>query len=97
MLGGIYEISMPEYVCPFKLGQIVTLDLSSTEMQIYTHEEKLKYWGELGYGQERPKFYIFIADLIPATGHCVLADLATGEIKAMWHTDLFRAAEEREL
>ena len=43
------------------------------------------------------KLFIFLGEIPNAPGHCVLADLDTGKIEGMWHTDNFREATEEEV
>jgi len=42
------------------------------------------------------KMFIFLGEVPQTPGHCILADLSTGKILGMYHTDDFREAREDE-
>jgi len=59
-------------------------------------QDKIKYYGSLGYGSEKPKLFVFLTEIKNAPGHCVLADLDDGKIEVMRHTSDFREVNEDE-
>lgn len=65
-----------------------------------SEEERVKYYGPLGYGAEKPKLFVFMTAILDAkgsdTGHCVLVSLDNQQIETMRHTCEFREASENE-
>ena len=43
------------------------------------------------------KIFVFLGEIIQCPNHCILADLITGAIIGMYHTDNFRKAKENEI
>jgi hypothetical protein len=43
------------------------------------------------------KTFIFLGEIPNVPGHCLIADLYTGEVSGMHHTDNFREATEEEV
>jgi hypothetical protein len=43
------------------------------------------------------RVFVFLGEIKQCTGHCILADLSTGKIIGMYHTDNFREATEDEI
>ena len=43
------------------------------------------------------KMFVFLGEIPQCPGHCILADLDTGNIVGMYHTDNFREATEDEV
>ena len=89
----------------FKPGTVVVLDKEKFENLSMTHEKKLKYYGDLGYGQDHPHFFVFLCEItvqdklydIPlSTGHCLLVSLQNQKVETMRHPDDFRAVTEDE-
>jgi len=82
----------------FKTGTVVVFDPLSFNPAFWdklSEEDRLKYYGPLGYGSEKVKFFVYICD-INDSGHCVLVDMDTGLNVLMRHTCNFRAATEDE-
>ena len=61
-----------------------------------SEEDRIKYYGALGYGQQKPKHFTFLCHHRPQHGHCVLIDMDTGKIEVMRHTDDFDLVSEDE-
>ena len=69
-----------------------------------SEEDRVKYYGTLGYGSEKKKLFVFMTRIFAYdescerrdTGHCVLVDLSDGHIETMRHTNEFRHATEEE-
>lgn len=59
-----------------------------------SEEIRVKYYGPLGYGQDRPKHFTFICHHQPQNGHCVLIDMDTRKIEIMRHTAEFDLVDE---
>ena len=59
-------------------------------------EDRIKYYGSLGYGSDKKKFFVFLTEIKNAPGHCVLVDLDDGHIETMRHTSDFRQVTEEE-
>lgn len=66
----------------------VVFEKGSCDSDIYEEHYKEKF---------ENKLFIFLGEIPNAPGHCVLADLDTGKIEGMWHTDNFREATEEEV
>jgi hypothetical protein len=52
-----------------------------------------KYYRDIFEG----KTFVFLGEIKQCDGHCILADLKTGKILGMYHTENFREATEDEL
>ena len=48
-----------------------------------------KKWADEYRSKFDGKVFIFLGEIPQAPGHCVLADLKTGYVEAMYHTDNF--------
>ena len=67
-------------------------------------EDRIKYYGPLGYGSEKKKLFVFLTSIFEFddalgrrdTGHCVLVDLDDGHVETMRHTEEFRRATGEE-
>lgn len=82
----------------FKTGDVVVFD-PSTFIGSFSEEHKLKYYGDLGYGVNKPKLFVFLCHIRfqgKKIGHCALVDIKSGEIKVMVHESNFRLAHEEE-
>lgn len=91
-------------------GDVVTLDLET--IKDYSDEDKQKYYWYLGYGEEKPRMFVFITRIYSQhewehrpgkmkkhrvdSGHCVLMDMDTQKLVSMAHTVNLRHAEESE-
>lgn len=83
----------------FEIGDTVVFDPDSFDMDYWdtlSEEAKIIFWGELGYGEPTPKLLVFMCELSPQSGHCVLMELESGKMHNMRHTDNFRKATEEE-
>lgn len=83
----------------FTQGTVVVFDPTSFNPDFWnklSEKEKLKYYGPLGYGSDKKKFFVFITEIKNAPGHCVLADLDDGRIEVMRHISDFREVSEEE-
>jgi hypothetical protein len=83
----------------FKPGTIVVFDPDSFNPKYWdnlSEDDRVKYYGALGYGQERLKFFAFLCEIKNAPGHCVLVSLDDQTIETMRHTDDFREVDEEE-
>ena len=61
-----------------------------------SENDRIKYYGSLGYGLEKKKFFVFLTEIKNAPGHCVLVDLDDGRIEVMRHSSDFREVNEDE-
>lgn len=83
----------------FKIGEVVVFNPDSFSDEFWnglSEEKKIKYFGDLGYGQDKLKFFVYITGIIDAPGHCVLISLSDQKVETMRHTDDFRRAREDE-
>lgn len=83
----------------FSHGTVVVFDPTSFNPAFWDklpEQEKIKYYGSLGYGSEKKKFFVFLTEIKNAPGHCVLVDLDDGRIEVMRHTSDFREVNEDE-
>lgn len=86
----------------FKRGAVVVFEpknLNKEWWDAQTEEDLIKWYGPLGYGQEKKKLFVFLAEILDSdgypSGHCVLAEL-NDKIVTMRHTSDFRKATEDE-
>lgn len=88
-------------------GDVVTLDLST--LGNYSDEDKRKYYWPLGYGEDKPRMFVFITRIYSQmkwgkkmkshrvdSGHCIIMDMDTRKFESMVHTANLRHAEEDE-
>ena len=83
----------------FKRGTVVVFDPRNFNKKYWkglSEEDRIKYYGPLGYGAEKPKFFVFITEIRNAPGHCVLISLDDQSIETMRHTSDFREVREDE-
>ncbi len=82
----------------FKTGDVITLDLDTISNM--SEEDKIKYYGVLGYGSKKPKLYTYITNIKAAggycSGHCILISLSDQSIETMRHIEDFRKATDEE-
>jgi len=98
--------------CTFHPGDVVVFEPNNFNQEYWnglTEEEKIKYYGALGYGEEKMKLFVFLCEVFQApdqhgvqygSGHCILATLghnADRRIEMMRHTSDFRLATEEEV
>jgi hypothetical protein len=84
----------------FRSGDTVVFDPESFNPDYWnglSEKDKIKYYGPLGYGEDKLKTFTFITEMHPQTGHCILIDIATGKIETMRHTSNFRLADDEEV
>lgn len=94
----------------FKNGDVVVWDgpnqLNPDYWNDLSEEDRIKYYGPLGYGQEKPKLFVYLTSIMdPVTepytyrypsGHCVLVSLDDQKIETMRHDIEFRLATDEE-
>lgn len=83
----------------FKKGTVVVFDPESFNKDFWknlSEEDKIKYYGSLGYGTNKKKFFVFLTEVRNAPGHCLLVDLDDGHIETMRHIYNFREVKEDE-
>ena len=83
----------------FKLGDTVVFDHTTLNEEWWNklpEEDKIKYYGPLGYGRDRPVLFTFICEHSPQTGHCMLVNMENQQIETMRHTENFRLATDDE-
>lgn len=87
----------------FKRGTVVVFEPNNFNPEYWkglSEEDKIKYYGPLGYGAEKPKLFVFLSKINDEhgndTGHCVLVSLDDQRIETMRHTNDFRKATDEE-
>lgn len=83
----------------FTPGTVVVFEPKNFNPEFWnklSEQEKIDYYGPLGYGSTKPKFFVFLAEIKNAPGHCVLVDLDDNRIETMRHTTDFREVNEDE-
>lgn len=84
----------------FKFGDVVAFDPSNFNPEYWDNlpeSDRIKYYGALGYGSKSLKAFVFITEIKPTPGHCVLIDMDDGHIEMMRHISDFRKVKEEEL
>lgn len=84
----------------FKPGTAVVFEPKNLNQEWWekqTEEDLLKWYGPLGYGQEKQKVFVFLCEIRQAPGHCVLVSLDDQKVLTMRHTDNFREATDEEI
>lgn len=88
----------------FKQGTVVVWDPTKFNPSYWnklSEEDRLKYYGDLGYGQKKPKLFVFLTEILDSdgddSGHCVLISLSDQKVETMRHTSEFRKATDEEL
>lgn len=71
-----------------RINSFVVFDRSSCSIEVYE-----KYYGKI-FGE---KLFVFLGEIPQCPGHCILADLFTGRVIGMYHTENFREATENEI
>ena len=77
----------------FEPGTVVVFDPESFDEEYWSalsEDQKLTYFGKLGYGSDEPVQFIFLCEIRQAPGHCVLLPMAGGTPVTMMHTDNFK-------
>ena len=83
----------------FEPGTVVVFDPRNFNPEYWkglSEEDRIKYYGPLGYVAARPKFFVFLCEIRNAPGHCVLVSLNDQKIETMRHTSDFREVDEEE-
>ncbi len=87
----------------FRPGTVVVWDHSNFSKEYWdnlSEEDRVKYYGVLGYGREKPKLFVYLCEIWAAegysSGHCVLVDMEDQHIETMRHTCEFRPATDEE-
>jgi hypothetical protein len=84
----------------FKLGDVVAFDYNNFNPEYWDNlpeADRIKYYGPLGYGAKSLKTFVFVTEMKPQDGHCVLIDMDDGHIEIMRHTSDFRKCKDEEL
>ena len=81
---------------PLRPGDTVVWDQETLNMENTSEEDRIKYYGDLGYGQEKPVLFTFVCHHHPQNGHCVLINMSNQKVETMRHTSEFRLVEEDE-
>lgn len=61
-----------------------------------SEENRIKYYGSLGYGREKPLLFTFLCEHYPQNGHCVLINMENQKVETMRHMTDFRLANDEE-
>jgi hypothetical protein len=103
LLWNEWAIGSYEQCDTFKPGTVVVFDHRNINREWWDKQKKedlLKWYGPLGYGQDKQKLFVFICEILSSdgspSGHCVLLDMDTNGIHSMRHTSDFRKATEAE-
>lgn len=87
----------------FRPGTVVVFDPKGFNPEYWdnlSEDDRLKYYGALGYGKEKPELFVFLTEIRAAdgsdSGHCVLVSLSDQHIETMRHPEDFRAATDEE-
>ena len=83
----------------FWLVNTLIFDPSSLNRKYWnglSEEDKIKYYGRYGYGQNKVKLFTFICEHWPQIGHFVLMDMDNGQLLPMCHVSEFRIATDDE-
>lgn len=83
----------------FSAGTVVVFDPTAFAPEYWNNlpeEKKMQYYGSLGYGQPKPKFFVFLCEVRNAPGHCILVSLSDQKIETMQHTDEFREVRDED-
>jgi hypothetical protein len=88
----------------FEPGTVVVFEPDNFNPEYWNNlseEDRIKYYGLLGYGQEKKKLFVFICEILDSfdsrpSGHCILISLDDQQIETMRHTSDFRKATDEE-
>lgn len=83
----------------FKPGDTLVFDPSNFNPEYWdklSEADRKKYYGAIGYGDERPHLFTFVCEHRPQSGHCVLVSILDQHVETMRHTTDFRLATEDE-
>lgn len=82
-----------------KKNSVVIFDPSNFNPEYWdnlSEKDRKKYYSSLGYGSKKPKFFVYLGDVLNAPGHAILVDMQTDKVITMRHTDNFREVTEEE-
>lgn len=57
-----------------------------------SENDRIKYYGDLGYGSDKLVLFTYLCEHNPQAGHCVLVNMDNQKIETMRHTNNFRLA-----
>lgn len=83
----------------FKRGTVVVFEPKNFNPEYWdklSEEDRVKYYGDLGYGSPKPKFFVYLTKIRNAPGHCALVSLDDQKIETMRHDNDFREVKEEE-
>ncbi len=60
-----------------------------------SERDRIRYYGDLGYGSKKRKLFTFLCHHRPQHGHCVLVSM-DGKVETMRHTSEFDLVGEDE-
>lgn len=86
--------------CKFKTGDAVVWDSNNFNRDFWdnlSEEDRIKFYGPLGYGSDKPKVYVFLTEIHQAPGHCILVSLDDQKMETFRHTTEFRLVTDDEL
>ena len=84
----------------FKPGTAVVFEPKNFNQKWWnkvSEADRLKWYGDLGYGSKEPVFFVFLCEIIQSPGHCVLVNMDNQKVETMRHTSDFRACTEDEI
>ncbi len=84
----------------FKSGTVVVFEPNNFNPDYWnklSEDDKIKYYGDLGYGKEKKPLFVFMTEIRNAPGHCVLVSMDDGHTEVMRHTTDFREVREDEI
>ena len=87
----------------FEPGTVIVFDPDSFNPSFWNNlseKEKIKYYGQFGYGKSKPEYFVYLCDIILAqgqdTGHGVIVSLDDQRVITMIHPNNFRETTEEE-
>lgn len=83
----------------FKSGTVVVFEPNNFNPEYWNNlseKDRMKYYGDLGYGSKTPRFFVYLTGIKNAPGHCVLVSLDNQKIHTMRHDSDFREVREDE-
>lgn len=86
-----------KYDPKFKLGDTIVFEPKNFNPDYWdslSEEDRIKYYGPLGYGSEKLVTWTFITEMYPQNGHIVIMRINDGKIEMMRHIQDFRLAIE---
>lgn len=87
----------------FNPGDVIVFDPQNFNPEFWNNlseKDRIKYYGELGYGQKKIKLFVYVCPINSSdghdSGHHIMVDLDDGKNHVMRHTTDFRLATEEE-